>query len=204
MTPVLIVDTVALFLYCLGWTYIYFLYYQFGIIVHALDIPVYYFFIYAYPVIAGNVLWFGAVAVIIILFSIFLRKWAGHLRKRFKQFPKDEQLIRCAVAVYLITLFPLCFYLARKSAEESAADMRSGNAKTIQFVFKEDKPFPPDFIAANSANRLKLLTQTPTTFIVFLQPETEEKVLPYGSTYVVFNSDIHLVTIRMGNVPKKE
>lgn len=206
LTPILIIDIVAIFLFCLGWTYIYFLYYHFGINVHALDIPVYYFFIYAYPVIAGNVLWFVALIIIVIFFLISFRKCTEHIRNRYRQFPKDEQLLRCIVAIFLLACFPLSFYLAQKSAEESAADMRSGNAKTIRFGFKEDsvKSFPQDLVDANNAGRLKLLTQTPNIFIVFLQPDTEEEVLPYGSTYVVFNSDIHLATIKMGNVRKKE
>jgi len=206
LTPVLIVDVVAVFLFCLGWTYIYFLYYHFGINVHALDIPLYYFFIYAYPVIAGNMSWFIAAILVVILFSISFKKCTNGLRKKFSHLPEDGHLMRCAIAVYLMALFPLSFYLAHNSAENNAADMRSGNARTIRFIFKEDaaKSLPADLIDANNSGKLKLLTQTPNTFIVFLQPDTEEEILPFGSTYVVFNADINLATIRMGNIRRKE
>jgi len=50
-TPVLIIDVVAVLLFTLGWTYIYYFYDNFGVNVHALNIPIYYFFVYALPVI---------------------------------------------------------------------------------------------------------------------------------------------------------
>jgi len=205
--PVLIFDIVAVFLFYLGWTYIYFLYYHFGVNVHALDIPAYSFFIYAYPVLAGHVTLFSALSLALILSPPLVGRAVAALGGNFAWFPSDgRQALRWYVAAFLIALFPISFYLAQTSAEESAADMRSGNAKTVHFVFKESasKALPADLLKHNEEGRLKLLTQTPNRFIVFLQLDVEEKSLPMGWTHVVFNSDVHLASVRMGNVRRKE
>ncbi|HEX8189433.1 MAG TPA: hypothetical protein VF586_13850, partial [Pyrinomonadaceae bacterium] len=169
ITPVLVIDLVAVFLFCLGWTYIYFLYYHFGINVHALDIPVYYFFIYAYPVVAGNVACFAAAALLPAASPLIVRWAAPRLGARCGWFPADgRRVVRALLAAYLAALFPLSFYLAQRSAEESAVDMRSGNAKTIRFVFKESaaRALAGELVESNAAGRLKLLTQTSNRFIV--------------------------------------
>jgi hypothetical protein len=84
--------------------------------------------------------------------------------------------------------------------------VRNGNAKTIRFIFKENSTtlYPQDFLNANSADKLKLLTQTADRFVVFYQPEGDEKDLPIGSTYVIFNSDVRLANIEIENVQRKE
>jgi hypothetical protein len=203
-TPVLIIDVAAVFLFNMGWTYIYYLYDNFGVNVHALDIPVYYFFVYSLPVIYANkwcvsFLMLGFIALLIFAKLIIVRvrtrsAWLG-----------GNKPIHMILTVCLLILLPLTHLWSQQAANDTAADMRSGNAKTIRFFFKPEMSnlYPQEFVDANNAEKLKLLIQTRDRFIVFYQPESDEKVLPLASTYVVFNSDIQLTSIQIENMRRK-
>jgi hypothetical protein len=206
-TPVLIIDLVAVFLFYLGWTYIYFLYYHFGINVHALNIPIYYFFVYAHPVIAENELSFFVAGIILLIVLLFINNNTRLLGTRCRWLSDRAPLIRKGVLIiFALALFPLSFQLARTTADRNAAEMRSGNAKTVYFTFKPEtiSSYPEEVRQANETGALKLLLQTKDRFIVFYQPVTEEAQLPIASTYVVFNADIRLATIKMSNIRKNE
>jgi hypothetical protein len=204
LTPILIIDIVAVFLFFLGWTYIYFLYHHFGVNVHALDIPIYYFFVYAQPVLSDKQYHLMAtLSLAVFIFSIYL---VTHLLpKKYRWiFESRRQILQGIVVLCGVLLFPLSFQLARQTAEKNAAKIRSGDVRSIRFFFKTDVAvhYPEEFLTANQNQELRLLTQTKDRFIVFFQPESQEKVLPFGTTYVVFNSDVLLATIEIGNVHK--
>ena len=204
-TPVLIIDVVAVLFFHLGWTYIYYFYDNFGVNVHALNIPIYYFFVYALPVIYMKkwrfTLLIGAAVFALLLTKLSKRRWARKLRWI------DEKRLTVGIAtLLLLSLLTFGDLWAQQTAKETATDVRNGNAKTIRFIFKENSTtlYPQGFLDANSADKLKLLTQTADRFVVFYQPEGDEKVLPMGSTYVIFNSDVRLANIEIENVQRKE
>jgi hypothetical protein len=203
-TPVLILDVIAIFLFYLGWAYTYYLYYDFGVNVSALNIPLYYFFIYALPVIYGSVFYFSLAVLIPLVVILIIKVINGHRADGFPGWLTEQSLITGVVIVSFIVMLPLSDILARKFATRTAIDMRGGNAKTIHFKFRDDPAalYPERFIKANDAGELRLLLQTNDRFIVFLQPEPDENVaeLPRGSTFVVFNSDIRLANITLENV----
>src|ERR1044071_560518 len=84
VTPVLIIDVVAVLLFNLGWTYIYYFYDNFGVNVHALNVPIYYFFVYALPVIYMKqkqfILVIGAAVFSLLLMKLSKRLWLNKLR----------------------------------------------------------------------------------------------------------------------------
>jgi hypothetical protein len=128
---------VAIYLYFMGFVYIYYFYDSFGIPLRSIDTPIYYFFVYSYNVLAGlqdvtwgNVLkhkplWTIAIAVLVGgVVLVFL--YRGSLR-------------RVILFSILIILFPFLFYLARETAKEDALGIRTGVlAKEITLVFKKD------------------------------------------------------------------
>lgn len=204
-TPVLIIDVVAVLFFNLGWTYIYYFYDNFGVNVHALNIPIYYFFVYALPVIYMKkwrfILVIGAAVLALLLTKSLKRRWPGKLR-----WINDRSLTIGIITLLLLSLLTFGDRWAQQTAKETATDLRNGNAKTIRFLFKENAAtlYPQEFLDANGADKLKLLTQTADRFVVFYQPEGDEKVLPIGSTYVIFNSDVRLANIEIENVQRKE
>lgn len=204
-TPVLIIDVIAILLFNLGWTYIYYFYDNFGVNVHALNIPIYYFFVYALPVIYMKKWRFtfliGAAVLALLIAKLLKRRSPRNL-----SWVDEKQLTIGIITLLLLSLLTFGDSWAQQTAKETATDVRNGNAKTIRFLFKENSAtlYPQEFLDANSADKLKLLTQTADRFVVFYQPEGAEKVLPIGSTYVIFNSDVRLANIEIENVLRKE
>jgi hypothetical protein len=203
--PVLIFDVIAVFLFYLGWVYVYYLYYNFSVNVHALDIPLYYFFVYALPVIITNKTDYLIAFAIVLIVLVVIKALAPRLQRNHPRL-REQQLSAVVITAFFLVLLVLSHAWAQEAAQVTAADMRSGNAKTIRFTFREDptKLYPQEFIEANNTDKLKLVVQTKDRFIVFFQPESEEKVLPMGSTYVVFNSDVRLANIEIENIRKRE
>lgn len=179
---------IAIYLYFIGWLFAYYLFYHFGISLNSVDIPFYYFFVYSYSVFVDKLLWFIGALILIIMINLIpsklLKKWL--------------------ITLVLILIFPLFFYLAKESADIEALNIRMGSAKTIKLFFKKDvtKYYPKDFIDANKKDALKLLIQTNDIFYVFYQPVGAEKEIPFGFTYAISKSDIHLAAIEMQNIQK--
>jgi hypothetical protein len=117
-------------------------------------------------------------------------------------------LKKLAPPFILIVLFLISFSIAREIADKDSLSMRTGYAKTIIFVFKEDnaKFYPKEFIDANNKSKLKLLTQTNDRFYVIDQPAApagEGKAIPCGSVYDIARADIYLAKIVIPDVMKK-
>jgi hypothetical protein len=104
------------------------------------------------------------------------------------------------LALILIGLIPIFFYVAKERADREARYMRVGNnVKRIIVTFKKDvnKFYPKEFIDANNKGKLKLITQTKDRFYIFYQPKGESGAIPYGYTYDISRTDIILAEIEM-------
>ncbi len=108
---------------------------------------------------------FAGLFVVLILLKIL----TPTLRTKY-QWLDEKKLIAGLITLFLIILLTLTDSLAKETAKETAADMRSGNAKTIRFSFKEEPEglYPQEFVEANNTEKLKLLVQTKDRFIVFI------------------------------------
>jgi hypothetical protein len=128
---------VAIYLYFIGFIYIYYFYDSFGIPLRSIDTPVYYFFVYSYNVMAGlqemtwgavlkqKPLWTLIIAIIGICAILML------LRRN-----KKKSIMMFGA---LVILFPFLFYLARATAKSDALRIRTGEtAKEITFTFKKE------------------------------------------------------------------
>ena len=180
---------IAVYLYFIGWIYEFYYYRNFGIPLSALDIPVYYFFIFSYSAVEFKIIWYVILIGILILL-VFI--------------PRDA-IRKWAIVFYMIILFPLSFYLAKSASDQYALKVRRGSAKTISFVLKGDASnrYPPEFLSANERGDLRFLTQTKDRFYVFLQPiDPDQPVLPVASSYIVPERDVSLVTIELPDLPK--
>jgi hypothetical protein len=190
-----VIFIIAVYIYFVGWIYAFYLFEHFGIALNSVDIPFYYFFVYAYSVIITNPI----AVIIIICVTMVIFYSVTYLCTSI--YSKGSLLVPV-----LIILFPIFFFLAKESANKSHMDIRMGNAKTIKFVFKKDahKIFPKEFIDANTNGSLKILTETDNRFYVFYQPdiEEEEKEVPYGYTFGISKTDILLAKIDIPNTLK--
>ena len=128
---------VAIYLYFMGFIYIYYFYDSFGIPLRSIDTPIYYFFVYSYNVITGvqDVSWTEVVKhkplwTTVVLIILACGVFALLRRNQFK---------RAGLFAGLILLFPFIFYLSRETAKSDALGIRTGeSAKEISFIFKKD------------------------------------------------------------------
>jgi hypothetical protein len=196
---------VSVYLYFTGWVYHYYLFTHFGVSLSSLDIPIYYFFIYSQPVIYENKIWYIFATVIFILILLLSKYVAKRITKDSTEAKKKElELSKWGIISLLVFLLPLSFHLARRTAITRALSMRNGYAQKISFIFKQDAngKYPEEFINANGSGKLRLLNQTKDRFFVFYQPKSEEPEMPYGYSYVVFDTDISTAKIEMPNALK--
>lgn len=181
---------IAIYLYFIGWIYAHYFFHYFGISLNSVDIPFYYFFVYSYTVIF-NVIGGMILVVVILLAYLFTYSYYKKL----------------GLALILIGLIPLFFYVAQKKADREARYKRMGHANTIIFTFKKDvsKFYPKEFYDANKKGKLTILTQTKDRFYIFYQPKGEGRAMPLGFTYDISRADVILAEIEMeGNTEIKK
>jgi hypothetical protein len=151
---------IAAYLYFAGWYYAANYYNEFGINVRMVDPPVYYIFVYAFPL-----LWiFAALAVAAALLYSLVHRLAA----RFSGV--------LAVCMGLL-MFPILATAAYKVAERDALSARRGFNNDIH-AFKlpalDDsalKKLPADLIVADKSGTLRLLSATPTDYLLFSQSD---------------------------------
>lgn len=176
-----VVLIVALYLYFAGWLHAYYFFQQFGVSLHSVDIPVYYFFIYSFSVFLtfwGAVL-LGVVIIFLTLVVKYRPSW-GYL-----------------MVIASILLFMGIYFVAKAAGMRDAAEKRSGYANTVQFVFKKDTAeiLDPEFVDLNRNDRLQLLTMTKDRYLVFYQPKGEGDAQPNATTYSIAASDVALAKV---------
>ena len=158
-----VILVLAIYSYFMGWVHTYYLFKHFGISLHSVEIPFYYFFVYSYPVISSSY------TILIVIVTA-----AAILSVSFFWLVPYRPIVLGAVLILLLADF---FFIARDTAEEDAKRLRTGiDAKTIVFTFKKDlkSVYPKSFMKANSEKELKLLTHTSDMFYVFSQPPGEK------------------------------
>jgi hypothetical protein len=162
---------VAIYLYFIGFVYIFSFYDTFGISLRSIDTPVYYFFVYSYNVIAGvqdiamgpvlkqKPLWTLVVAIVVGCALIVLSKRGVGWR-------------RIVLFGLLTMLFPFSYYVARATAKFDALKVRNQEtAKEITFVFKKD-------VAARDSVRLVKEFRTGTDADGLESSVNKDKTLP--------------------------
>ncbi|MBI2314112.1 MAG: hypothetical protein HYU77_16600 [Betaproteobacteria bacterium] len=194
---------VAIYIYFVGWIYLYFYYRQFGIPLVSLDVPFYYFFVYSYAVIGAANTWLGYTFIVlfVVVFVLLQRPWAN------EQHATLNIMQKAILIVSSIALFYVSFALARDQAQANAMDARDNKGtNSICFTLKkeaEDK-YPPDFLGANAECLLMLLTETRERYYVLHQPPSREGVMPYGYAHEVPKDTVILATIRLKDAPITE
>ena len=178
---------VAIYLYFIGWIYVYYYYNHFGISLFSLNIPVYYFFAYSNSVV-GN---WTTTLILLLLVSLGFK-----LKHLF--------LHTYIIGPVVVLLFPVFFVVAKESGISRAQQLRIAGAKPISFILKEGikKYYPNDFIQANNNGDVRLIYQTKDRYFVFVQPISNENVMPRGNTYDIRMEHILLATIKLENVER--
>ena len=180
---------IAVYLYFMGWVYIYFLFTHFGISMITLDIPFHYIFLYSISVVND---W---KTILVIIGAILLLCFA------FKSKSKFKALIMCSSLVFLFFVF---FYISKSIAIDEATRIRTGFSKRIILTLKRNSEtkYPGMFLKANKEGKLKLLFQTKDNYFVIYQVAGEKECIPFGYTFDIPRADILLVKIEMQDISK--
>lgn len=129
---------IAIYLYFIGFTYVYYYYEEFGISLRALETPVYFYFVFSYNVLQNltsvrwsNVvlaptIWVGVLALYLLFLVSMTVGW-----RRFR---------RVLIILLLVALFPFFAAVASQTAKVEARKTRSGSqgVKEITFLLKTD------------------------------------------------------------------
>src|SRR5204863_7462622 len=127
--------------------------------------------VYSLPVIYTKK-WSFTVVLGVAVGALLLTRLFSRRRRR-TGWLNEKNVTAGVLTLFLLALVVLGDSWAQQTAKETATVMRDGNAKSIHFFFKEDSMtlYPKDFLDANNADKLKLLTQTKDRSVVFFQPE---------------------------------
>jgi hypothetical protein len=121
----------AIYSYFAGWVYAYRLYSHFGLSLNAVEIPAYYFFVYAYFMLP-SASWLMIIGSIIafVLFSVL-----GPLVHRWMV---TRSRIAWMMVGIVFGLLPMLFWVAREQSLQAAIRMRTGYANANRFLFTHD------------------------------------------------------------------
>ena len=184
----------SIYLYFTGFLYSYYLFGHFGISTQELNIPVYQFFVYSFPVLTGK----GAISYIIILLIILCMIGLYYLiliniRKNLCTF---------LLLLIILALFPILDWLSLNKSITIANDYKNSQyGKRVIFTFKKtDKEnYPKNFLEHNKKGNLILLTESKDRFYVIL-PSIERKRATIDDQEEIAEKTVALLY----NVPKSQ
>lgn len=164
---------IVAYLYFAGWVYASDIFAEFGIALTAIDIPAYYFVVYAYAVFIPSAAgWFllGALGI----------TWWVLARVRL---PRGAEL--AAIVLIAVVPLPVIRVLARSRAESDAAYIRSGHAKHVLLVARGDaaKHYSRNFLILAESGALRLIIKSEKRLFVFRQPQPDTQTLPAAYVY---------------------
>jgi hypothetical protein len=185
----------AVFLYFMGWIYIYFFLDKFGLSVKAVDVDLYNLLIYSSNIfiyLYHNHLFILLLATAAVLFVLLFKKTAPFVIKLFP--------------VIIILLFPLTFYLAKITADASSQAILNDPKLLgkVSFIFKDVKAdatakspaLPEPLSAANNFERVKIFSQSQAgSFRLLVANKDEYYVLQYTPHYSNANPAIEYALI---------
>ena len=183
---------IAIYVYFAGFVYIYFFYQAFGISISVMDVPINYFFVYAYNMVTDH------------LFATFV----GAFLMALLATARNLKIIGAAlISIFLLSLFPVVAKLANQSAVENANSVRAGVSPRprIGFVFRTDSKgndvMSKDLIKDNNDHVLHLILETKDRFYVLSQIyDLGDKEMSEGTVYSVAKSDVLVTSVRLDSV----
>lgn len=129
---------IAIYLYFIGFTYVYYYYEEFGISLRALETPVYFFFVFSYNVLQNlpSVRW----SDVVLTPTIRVEVLALYLLLLVSMTVGWRRFRRVLVILLLTALFPFFAAVASLTAKVEARKTRSGSqgVKEITFLLKTD------------------------------------------------------------------
>jgi len=168
---------VGIYAYFSGWIYVFSYYRQFDVPLNHLDIPSYYFIVYAFSALYN--FW----GVLIVLFALLTLVF----------FARRERPHPIIVPLVLLLLFPILFRHASNEAVNDAYEDRfsSDNDRVVlSFRAETEKNYPSELVANNNANRLRFLTEGKDFVVVFYQPPGEGGATPLLLVYDISKQDL--------------
>ena len=194
--------SLGIYLYFIGWIYLHIFYKYLGIDLTGLDIPVYYFFVYAYAVIGTTTGLYYLLSVFLV--TLLLSVLHSRIHGKIPWLAVPRKILIGGVAVIL---FIVSFQLARDRGKRDAEDARAGiglNSICLELKASKVTSYPQVFSAANAECLLQLVTETKEKYYVVFQERPKDGTLPYGYTFEVPRIDVALATIRLKDVARRE
>lgn len=163
-----VISIFGVYVYFAGWVYTYFYYKDFGVSLTSFDIPVQYFFVHSYTVLASR----SGIALVCALLVVAYLYAARKLR-------------RLGLILTMVAAFPALFVTAKSVAHAESQETRTNPKLPVRLAFKDPAaatlslaavsrdsaaPPAPDIFALNASERLHLLLETKDRVVVFYQP----------------------------------
>ena len=179
-------SVLAVYSYFAGWFYLYFYLGHFGISLWSLEVPLHFFFIYAYSVGTLIMVVLGAIAIGVVL-AISTSEF-------------DPKLRLVGLVTLGVVMFPTIFFVAENVAYQKAEQVRRGTilpsvrvTLTDAAALRVDKSLDQ----ANKNNELQLLFETKERIYVIRQLVGNEKSLPIGHIFSLSRNAVDFIDIEV-------
>jgi hypothetical protein len=177
----------AIYLYVSGWSFDYYFYRHFGVPLASLNVEYYSILVYSYNVITSPA---GAITFV-----------SGFLAVAFFNHVVRSRL---SVALILCIMVPCFFGIGKELGTRTAELTRShDDGQRISFVFKARDLYPPEVMALNDRNSLRILSQTRERYIVFYQPPAADGTMPRAQVIQISATDIVMARIRIPDIERR-
>jgi hypothetical protein len=204
----------ASLLYFLGWMFLYYYLFNFGIDIFALDIPFYYFFVYAFSALSfAWSQWAWAIVVSGCAIPLLI-SFAKSLYQT-KALDGARGLSSALAGVTIVFAVGFAFFLANwvaeRAAEARTQDLRFQSQVSYEFTFRKETSIPSDpFLIAlqtfDPARRALPIIETPDRFYVLVQPTDAREDPRYrrsGRVVAIERSDVLFARVKIPNARQK-
>ncbi|MGF6986562.1 hypothetical protein QFZ99_006103 [Paraburkholderia atlantica] len=183
----------AAYFYFIAWIHLYFYYRELGISLMSLDIPIYYFIVYAYSAIdRSSIDTYLLVLAAVFAFSILDRSWS------VDRIPFVDIAHRVLLTGFLLLLFIFGYALARTQGLRQANDARLGKILyPVHLAFKDVSRSPvfAEIIVADRNFELSLITETKDNVYILREPTAKSAVSPIAFTYTLARKDLSYIKV---------
>jgi hypothetical protein len=154
---------IAALVYFMGWMFLYYYLLNFGIDIFAVDLPFYYFFIYAFAAIRHalvNPSWTGWLAILVIAALLIASRWSGlALEDARKRRPSLAYLPTFLGVIAIAGAFIFGHQSAYGAAASRAQAVRFDPAIAVQFHFRDSPGFLRSLFPSKESPSIAALTE---------------------------------------------
>jgi hypothetical protein len=213
---------IAALVYFMGWMFLYYYLYDFGIDIFAVDLPFYYFFVYAFAAIRHalvNPSWTGVLAVAVIAALLVASRWSGLVLRDGRERPWFAYLPTFLAVAAVAGAFVLGHQAAYGAAAARAQALRFDPGIEAQFHFRHVPGFLHRLFASAPENPsiaaladtdpdrpARVILETGNRYFVLVQPVADDDGADYRSAARVVEisrDDVKFVEFKLSNAKRQ-